>query len=166
MSTTAQPPPILAVNVDGLPIPMREYDQWVNWDWLLRDGKWTKVPINPRTGGAAAADTPATWGTYTQAVHAYHAGGLAGLGFVFTAGDPFAGVDLDDCYDPDTHTLTPQAALIVAELDSYTEISPRGRGVKVIVRASVPGGKGRRDAKRGIEIYDRGRYFTLTGVRL
>jgi primase-polymerase (primpol)-like protein len=145
---------------------MREYDQWVNWAWLLRDGKWTKVPINPRTGSTAAADNPATWGTFAQAVHAYHTGGLAGLGFVFTPEDPFAGVDLDDCYDPATHTLTPQAALIVAELDSYTEISPRGRGVKVLVRACVPGGKGRRDARRGIEIYDRGRYFTLTGVRL
>ena len=165
MSTLAHPPAVLAVNVEGLPRDLRPYAQWVCWDWRLRDGTWAKVPRDPKAGRNAAADDPATWGTFAQAIARYRRDRLAGLGFVFTAADPFAGVDLDDCYDPAARALAPEAARIVAELDSYTEVSPRGHGVKVIVRAAVPGGRGRRDAKRGIEIYDRGRFFALTGVR-
>ncbi|HSP96544.1 MAG TPA: hypothetical protein VL049_04785, partial [Candidatus Dormibacteraeota bacterium] len=58
-----------------------------------------------------------------------------GVGFVFHAMlNPFAGIDLDGARDPATGVLAPWAQSIVAACDSYTEVSPSGTGVKIIVR--------------------------------
>jgi hypothetical protein len=131
--------------------------QWVAWKIEERRGKLTKIPKNPRTGGNASSTNPATWGSYQQAVQAVKRYGLDGVGFVFTAGDVFAGIDLDDCIN-DGH-LEEWAARIVARIDSYTEISPSGRGLKIFIRAELPS-----SGKKGqIEMYDRDRYFTVTG---
>jgi hypothetical protein len=52
---------------------------------------------------------------------------------------------------------------VVARLDSYAEVSPSLTGVKIWVKApSVE----RTHVKPGLEIYPRGRYFTVTGLAL
>jgi len=61
--------------------------------------------------------------------------------------------------DPETAELTPWAAQAIDRLDSYAEVSPSGTGVKVWVRARLD----RSYRKTGIEVYQRGRYFTITG---
>jgi putative DNA primase/helicase len=53
--------------------------------------------------------------------------------------------------------------VIVEELDSYTEISPSGTGVHILVKAALPEGRNR---KGRFEAYDRGRYFTITGKHM
>lgn len=162
-------PETLPVDAEMIPPELRALPQWVCWRWEWRagaardSGTWTKVPISPMTGKRAATDDPATWDTFDAALDRYRRDRLAGVGFVFSPGDPFVGIDLDDCYDPATGAFTDEAAAIIGQLETYTERSPRGRGVKLIARAALPGGKGRRDAKRGIEMYDRGRFFALTG---
>ena len=55
------------------------------------------------------------------------------------------------------------ATTIVDEVASYIEISPSGKGLHILGRASLAG-KGRKADH--IEIYDTGRYFTFTGNRL
>jgi hypothetical protein len=52
---------------------------------------------------------------------------------------------------------------IAEKLDSYTEISPSGAGLHIIVRANLP--EGRRRVGR-VELYDQDRFFTVTGRRL
>lgn len=86
-----------------------------------------------------------------------------GLGFVFTADDAFVGVDLDGCRDPETGTLDEPAQSIVDRLDSYTEVSPSGTGVHVLVLGALPEGRNRRG---DVELYDEARFFTVTGERL
>jgi primase-polymerase (primpol)-like protein len=65
---------------------------------------------------------------------------------VFTPGDDYCGVDLDGCLDPDTGDMEGWAREIIEELDSYTEVSPSGTGVHVLIRAALPGGATARDA--------------------
>ena len=48
------------------------------------------------------------------------------------------GVDLDDCRDPDSGELAGWAGLIVNELSSYTEISPSGTDLHVLLEGTVP----------------------------
>jgi hypothetical protein len=60
-----------------------------------------------------------------------------------------------------TAPLQPWALDIVQHLDSYTEWSPSGEGLHVLIRASLPGSGGRRH--HGIEVYSSARYFTITG---
>ena len=147
---------------------IRDRRQWVAWKYIERGGKPTKAPINPHNGSLAASTDAATWGSFAEAIEACrHDASLAGVGFVFTPDDPYCGVDLDDCVDPATGQLKPWAASFVALLDSYAEVSPSGTGVKVFLKANKPGQRCRRGFEDGeVEIYDRDRFFTVTGQRL
>lgn len=147
------------------PPGLRERPQWVCWRYENEPGgRFRKVPCDAKTGRPADSTDPATWGTFEQALATCAAGkDYAGVGFVFTADDPYCGIDLDDCID-DGNTLAGWAAEIVAELASYSEVSPSGRGVKVFVRAVKPGERCRTAYEGGeVEMYDRGRFFTVTG---
>jgi len=150
------------------PASIRDCHQWVAWKYVERDGKPTKAPINPHTGLLASSTDSSTWGTFSQAMQACERNkSLAGVGFVFSADDPYCGVDLDDSIDEATRELKPWAQQIVDRLDSYTEISPSGLGLKVFIKASKPGSRCRKAYHDGeVEIYDRDRFFTVTGNRI
>ena len=79
---------------------------------------------------------------------------------MFTEADDLVGIDLDTCRDTETGQVNEFATSIVRELDSYSEVSPSGRGIHIILRGTLPHGWRRTP---GIEVYDRGRYFTVTG---
>ena len=92
------------VQFHNIPEELTEYNQWVAWRAAEKnDGKITKIPVNPHTGYNASTKDPDTWSPYDVAVRYYekHQDDIAGIGFVFTNDDPFCGIDLDDCYDPD-----------------------------------------------------------------
>ena len=145
------------------PRSMGDLPQWVCWRAELREGKATKVPYSPHSGSRARSDDPATWGTLPEAKRAAREKELHGIGFVFTESDPFCGVDLDACVDPKTGKIASWASEIVEALDSYTEFSPSGTGLHVLLRAELPPGGNRRAR---IEMYDQGRFFAVTGRRL
>ncbi len=142
---------------------MRDLRQWLCWRIEERDGKPTKVPYDPRTGEKAESTNPKTWTRYEKAVSVCKKHGYDGIGFVFTPEDDLCGVDLDKCRDPATGEIEGWAQEIIEELNSYTEISPSGRGVHILVRGKLPAGRNR---KGRFEAYDRGRYFTITGEHL
>lgn len=163
--TSSQKPQALPVNPGAIPAELTALSQWVGWRWRWvppgngKPGRWTKPPVNIRTGGDASSTNPATWATFSEALAAYQAGRCDGLGLVLTASDPYTGIDLDTCISDDGE-LAPWAAEIVAAMDSYTEFSPTGTGLRLFVRAQLPGG----GIKRGeIELYDQARYLTVTG---
>ena len=159
-------PATLALNLAGIPTELRTRDQWVCWRWEHRPdpkgGKWTKIPVNPLTGANAAADDPRTWAAYSVAVYWWqqHRETVAGVGFVFSEHDPFTGIDLDHARDPETKKLTPEAQAIVDRFDSFTEWSISGTGAHIIIRAELPPNRNRTG---GIELYDRGRFFVMSG---
>src|SRR5919112_5637798 len=142
---------------------MRDLRQWVCWRLEERDGKPTKIPYSSATGQRASSTNPETWVSYSEAVSAYREDGYGGVGFVFTPEDEFCGVDLDRCLDPETGEIEPWAQEIIEELDSYTEISPSGTGIHILVKAKLPEGRNRKGC---FEAYDRDRYFTVTGKHL
>jgi hypothetical protein len=151
--------------VTAIPIELRERPQWVTWRLEQRDGKTTKVPYDPRSGRRSSSTDPATWTDFQTAATA---GGYSGVGYVFAPDDPFTGVDLDGCYD-EHGKLHPEAARVAFDLDSYAERSVGGRGLHVLVRGKL-NGRRRRSSKTPwgaeFEVYDRGRYFAITGDRL
>jgi putative DNA primase/helicase len=141
-----------------IPPELQDYKQWVCWTRVGRTP--TKVPICPATGKAASCTDPARWGSYRQARIAASQLRLDGIGFVFTPADPYAGIDLDHCRT-DGGDIEPWAREIVERLNSYTEWSPSGERLHILVKASLPARSGRRSG--GIEIYSSARYFTITG---
>ncbi|MFP9193890.1 hypothetical protein ACLI4Q_19970 [Natrialbaceae archaeon A-CW1-1] len=144
----------------AIPEAMRARDQWLCWRSEKRNGKSTKIPIDPQTGAFGSSTDDSTWRDFESALEYFHAGGCDGIGFVFTEDDPYVGIDLDDCRDPETRRPDPEMKSIVQQLDSYTEVSPSGTGYHVIVDGELPPGRNRRGK---IELYDRARYFTVTG---
>jgi hypothetical protein len=142
---------------------IRDLRQWLCWRIEERDGKPTKVPYDPNTGEKAESTNPKTWASYEKAVSVCKDHGYEGIGFVFTPEDGLCGVDLDKCLDPETGEIEGWAREVIEELDSFTEISPSGKGVHVLVRATLPEGRNRRGR---FEAYDKGRYFTVTGKHL
>ncbi len=141
-----------------IPRELQAYKQWVNW--IRPHCALRKLPICPVTRKLASCTDPGTWGTYGQVIATRAWFGHMGIGFVFTPEDPYVGIDLD-------HSLTAGgevesgACEIVAKLNSYTEWSPSGQGLHVLVKASLSDRSGRRS--QGIEVYSSGRYFTITG---
>ena len=166
---------ILKVQPENIPAAMREASRWVCWKAVPKErkdgtGYLDKKPVNARNPSASAkTNTPETWGTFTEAVGSLKRAGVAGIGFCLNEG--WLGIDLDAVRDPATGRLEPAAEAIVEKLATYTEVSPSGTGVKLILRGSVPDGhKGTADGM-DVEIYGAeslngtGRYFTVTGHR-
>ena len=153
---------MIKANLEGIPEELKRLARWVVWKVAERDGKPTKLPVNPKTLALASAADESTWTTFEESVSAARQGRLKGIGFVL--GAPYTGIDLDYCRDAATGEIEPWAQEIVDRIGSYTEISPSGTGLHLIVRGTLPANGRRRSGK--IEMYDAGRYFTITGVRL
>ncbi len=153
----------IAIYPEVIPQALRNLPQWVIWKTEDRNGKSTKGPFNPKTKTLASTTNPRTWSDFNTACHVFKQGGYDGVGFVFTDTDPFCGIDLDKCREPDTGIIEPWAQAIIDELKSYTEISPSGQGLHIIIESQLPEGQRRRGQ---FETYESGRYFTMTGHHL
>jgi putative DNA primase/helicase len=149
-----------------IPKIIRAIPQWVGWKIIIdKNGRIKKMPVNPnlKVVTPASVTDPSTWSTYTKAKEACQKLNLDGVGFVFRGNDPFVGIDLDDCKDSETGKIDKWARDIIRDMDSYTEISPSGTGVHIIIKGKLPAGGLKGD---DVEIYDRRRYFTVTGEHL
>ncbi len=144
-------------NLTRIPLELRQLNQWVCWRLEQRNGKPTKVPINPKSGTLANVTNAATWSSFDEAVASINdRRGYAGIGFVFTDNDCYCGIDLDA--DADAAITSAQVKIFEA-MDSYSERSPSGNGCHIIVKAKVA--QGRR--KHCVEVYSQDRFFTFTG---
>jgi primase-polymerase (primpol)-like protein len=126
---------------------------------------WDKPPVNARTGALASSTNPRTWSTFDEALAAYERGGLDGVGLVLhkekgDEGPGLVGIDLDKCRDPQTGAVEPWALEVVNKINSYTELSPSGTGLRIFLRGKLPP-NGRK--KGPYENYEWGRYVTVTG---
>jgi primase-polymerase (primpol)-like protein len=138
--------------------------QWVCWRMEERNGKFTKIPVSPLTGSPASTTSSKTWGSFDEACSEViqlrkTKTKLHGVGFVFTEGDHYVGVDLDKCISDDG-VLEDWAKKIVKDMNSYTELSPSGKGLHIFIKADIAG-RGRRTGH--LEVYSSARYFTYTG---
>jgi len=151
----------------AIPEEMRDADRWLCWRREERDGKPTKVPYRARVTGLrlASSTDPKSWTSYIIAKRAVAANPkLEGLGFAL--GDGWVGIDLDHAIDPTAGELAAWAAEIVADLDSYTELSPSGTGIHIIARGTVTDDRAKKVPMPDggeLECYAHGRYFTVTG---
>jgi primase-polymerase (primpol)-like protein len=145
--------------LENIPEELRQRPQWVVWKLEKRDDKPTKMPYIAGGVGKASTTDLLTWEPFEDALTGYESGAYDGIGFVFCSGDPYVGVDLDGCVDPETGEVALWAAQIIGGLDSYTELSPSGTGVHIISRGRIPS-SGRRGS---VEMYSQERFFTMTG---
>ena len=159
----------------NIPNELKSLPQWVGFLATTADnGKTTKKPVNPHTLSGASSTDSTTWGTYQQAVNSVgqrcrvggDSGTVTGIGFVFRP--PYCGIDIDHCIDLNSGEVNQQALAIVALMDSYTELSPSGTGLHILYKGTIHDDWKRKKTSalgKGVdlEMYQQGRYFTVTG---
>lgn len=146
---------------DEIPDELKRLHQWIVWrfEHVKGQAKLAKVPYTPGTTQRADTTDPHTWRSFADATASCSAEGYTGIGFVLSPDDPYCFIDLDNV---DPLQLTDWQRDVGATFNSYTELSPSGAGLHIIVKAVLPG-KGRK--RNDTEIYDRDRYMTMTGNR-
>jgi len=159
-------PMALTVLLQNIPLELRQVPRWTLWKYMNvgtgETARYTKVPFQTN-GKPASSSNASTWTDFHSAEATYKQGHYDGLGFVFTGTDNLCGIDLDDVYS-EQQGLNEFAQSIVDKVQGYVEVSPSGTGVKIFTRANVQ--VAHVDHAIGLEVYGKGRYFTVTGNHL
>ena len=162
--------PVALRHISNVPQELQNETSWILWRYFYRNGKARKVPWSVYDKAASSTDST-TWAAFDTVVEKLREGYHAGIGFVFAEDSLFCGVDLDGCRNPKTGEIDEWAIPWIDALNSYTEVSPSGTGVKVFCQSSLslkginqkidePNLYGK---EPGIEVYTSGRYFAVTG---
>lgn len=166
-----------------IPVGLASRPQWLVWRFVLKDGqdKPSKMPyyLNGNMRGwplGRPADKKPTeaqpqvdqgheldrahLGTMQQALDAIKGGRFDGVGFAFLPGDGLIGIDVDHAIDAETGAIQDHCQQIMDRCASYTELSPSGTGIHVIVQGHTDTFK---DDTVGVEVYCGRQFFTVTG---
>lgn len=139
---------------------LKQQKRWALWRYETVGDRETKVSYQA-SGLHARSNDPQTWSTWLELqpfVAQY-----SGVGIML--GNPLGGADLDHCIEDGK--IKPWAQAIIARLNSYTEISPSGTGLRILVVGGHCHGRGRklkrRETEEAAEVYDNVRFLTFTG---
>ena len=151
-----------SISVESIPEELKACNQWVMYRLMKKPEKVKpdRVPMRANFSNASVTN-PKTWCSFDDAVSALKKKNFNGIGFVFTGEDPYCGIDMDSCVNPKTNIIESWAKDWIDKFASYTELSPSGTGVHIIVKGKLLSEKGKK--KEDYEIYDRKRFFTFTG---
>src|SRR3712207_6312451 len=149
-----------APNPDNIPDELKSGRFWLVW----RYERGTKIPkiASTTTIQAASSTNSDTWRTFDEAMAAYKTGHFSGIGRVIVEGHGLTGLDIDKCINRETGEFDPHAEDVIRFFCSFSEISPSLSGVKIWVKGELP----RSYKKAGLEVYNGGRFFTVTGLSL
>lgn len=147
------------MKLNNIPIELKEHNYWCVW-------KDKKIPYNPKTNALAKSNVPDTFADFKTACKALNSGNYTGLGIGIFNG--VGAIDIDHCYN--NGELSDMAKDIINKMNSYTEISPSGTGIRIIF--TVKDFEYNKEIyyihnhKRKLEIYISGvtnKYVTITG---
>lgn len=159
-------PVIPAPNWAGIPELLAHRAQWLLWRYEAKEGqtKPLKVPYwttGARRGGEQGGEKDRSKLATLAAVKlVYERGGYTGIGFAFLPGDGLIGIDIDGAINPETGDITDRLKNIIQAVNSYTEYSPSGKGVHIIVQGETITNKSN---EIGLEVFCGRQYFTFTG---
>lgn len=152
----------------NIPAELKAIQRWVGWRWELdKNGRWTKPPkhiggkwFNDKTQTWvewANHTDPKTWSTYEKAIRALARADSTfdGIGIVFSADDDLIGVDVDHIIG---HPISTQ--ILDKFAGTYCERSPSGK-LHALCYGKIE--RSRRQGKTQVEVYDKTRFFTVTG---
>ena len=149
----------------NVPEEMKQARRWVLWRHEGRNGKKTKIPYQPN-GRRASSIREGDWSCFQTVLSVVE--DYDGIGFVLGADETvnWLGIDFDDVLE-NGEWVSDEARALVESAGTYAELSPSGTGVHVIGWGRKMGERCRKSLKSGeIEVYDGGRYFTVTGARI
>lgn len=152
----------------NLPDSLKQTGYFCLWKYEKdKNDRLTKVPYNARTKGHAESNNIKTFAPFKTAIKEAEAPEYDGLGIgVF---DDLTAIDIDHCIDDDG-TISDMAQDIIDTMDSYTEISPSGTGIRILFKDPGLTYDDKtyyiKNSNNGLEIYVSGmtkRFVTVTG---
>ncbi|MCH2296249.1 MAG: hypothetical protein MK488_14885, partial [SAR324 cluster bacterium] len=147
------------INTSNIPEELKS-ESFMLWRLEQREGRQTKPPINPSSGFRGNVQDPKQWTDFDNALRIHEGGKFHtnGISVVVHPESELVGLDLDKCIKDGA--FSNEAREVLQKVNSYSEISPSGNGVRIFLYGKLPG-KGRR--KETFECYDEGRHLTVTG---
>lgn len=141
------------------------YRQFVTYRLVpsVKPGKMDKLPCDARTGEVKNAHDPRAWGTFDEARACVALGVADGIGFVFTAADPFFFLDMDGALQPDGQWSPLAVNLCQRFPGAAVEVSQSGTGLHIFGTGTVPD-HGCKNIPLGLEFYHELRFAALTGL--
>jgi len=155
---------------DNVPADLAGRQQWLLWKFEFKDEKAEKPGKIPyyvgggrRTGSQGSERDRMRLATLAVARRAFEKGGWHGVGFGFLPDDGLIGIDIDGAIDLTTGTVSERCAAIIKSCNSFTEYSPSGKGVHIIVRGEETTTNKSNDI--GLELFCKSQFFTFTAKR-
>ena len=157
---------VYMTNYNNIPKEMKEFNNWVLYKiQSKKDSKGniknTKIPYQPINKMAKVNDCN-TWSSFATVRDKAEneTNRYDGIGFVFT-NSTIMGIDIDHCVID--NKLSDIATDILKTVNSYAEYSPSGEGIHIYINGNINLHNGFKLPRLGLEIYDKDRYFTVTG---
>ena len=153
-----------------IPQELMDNALWCVWKKEIRGGNSTKVPYNPHNHMRAETNNPFTFASYEVADEVRRCyGEYDGVGIRIS--DGYSAIDIDHCItDGDLSDL---AKDICKKINSYTETSPSGTGLRIIIKGDDLSYDREKyylkNPNNGVEFYVSGmtnRFMTITGNTL
>ena len=147
------------MKLNNIPNELKQHNYWCVW-------KDKKMPYNPKTNELAKTNNPDTFADFDTACKAFEQGGYKGMGIGIFNG--VSAIDIDHCITDGE--LSKMANDIINQMNSYTEISPSGTGIRIIFTVKDFNFDKQlyyiNNQKRKLEVYISGatnKYVTITG---
>jgi len=150
------------LSAENIPDELKKIPHWIVWTYGKKDGEIIKVPVNPKTKKWVNAHDPQNWLSFQEALDFARKLNL-GVGFDFTEDLGYVFIDWD-------HVLKQgviddlRVEEIIEKGDTFTEISPSGKGLHQVFKSSNFSFDSTRLKDLPVEIYINARYSTFTGV--
>jgi len=155
---------------NNLPQELKEIPQWLLWikgDIDKKTGKFKKIPagmVRDERGNLKIGMGNFPLITFDEAYNHLlkNKATYKGLGFHCING--IVGIDIDNCFDESGH-YNDMARDIIDTLNTYTERSPSGRGLRLFLKSNNPPKQKIYENNIGLEIFHNSNFFTtVTGA--
>jgi len=141
---------------NNIPEEIRSLSRWALWK-LTPDNK--KIPMVYDGSRCASCNDPSTWTDFMTAAKILYQAYPSVKGLVIALGDGLGGLDLDDVVNSDG-SLKNNYQKLLNHLDSYSELSPSGKGIHCLFEYT---GQLKSRRKGSVELYFNSRFLTVTG---
>jgi hypothetical protein len=151
---------------EGVPKTLKEIPQWLLWKNIITEqyprGKKLPLCSDGNFTNAGSSTDPKTWCTFEDAVSGMERFKTSGIGFVLTKEVGLFCVDIDHCVGDNGISDFGLTVLDVFDNKTYIELSFHQDGLHIMGKGNLPEGE-KGGERKGIEIYDTGRYIAITG---
>ena len=125
------------INTSNIPEELKS-ESFMLWRLEKHEGRQTKPPINPSSGFRGNVQDPKQWTDFDNAMRIHMEGRFHtnGISVVVHPDSELVGLDLDKCIKDGA--FSNEAMEVLQKVNSYSEISPSGKGVRIFLYGKLP----------------------------